>query len=190
MCFLLSVKGRQLNFLSIFTYLCAFYYLSKADNWTSFLSETECTACVPGHDPLTFFPVLSLFWLGGSFMALIIWSANICALGPPRPLSPNVPAEAGRCLVWAQCYLGTNASDSGESLHCFLVGVNKSYVIATADLWLFIHASNLLPSLPTPLPYIRINKVLLYCIVLLFCTVDAQTIHIRKYNTTVRAQDI
>ena len=36
--------------------------------------------------------------------------------------------------------------------HCFLVGwcTNKSYVIATSDLWLFIHASNLLPlnSLP------------------------------------------
>ena len=40
--------------------------------------------------------------------------------------------------------------------HCFLVGVNKSYVIATSDLWLFIDASNLLPSLPTPLPYIYI----------------------------------
>ena len=35
--------------------------------------------------------------------------------------------------------------------HCFLVGwcTNKSYVIATSDLWLFIHASNLLP-LNTP----------------------------------------
>ena len=44
---------------------------------------------------------------------------------------------------------------SGESLHCFLVGwcTNKSYVIATTDLWIFIHASNLLPSLPTPQPY-------------------------------------
>ena len=31
-------------------------------------------------------------------------------------------------LVRAAAY----ASDSGESLHCFLVGVNKSYVIATA----------------------------------------------------------
>ena len=30
---------------------------------------------------------------------------------------------------------------------------NKSYVIATSDLWLFLHTSNLLPSLPTPLPY-------------------------------------
>ena len=40
--------------------------------------------------------------------------------------------------------------------HCFLVGwcTNKSYVIATSDLWLFIHASNLLPlHSPSPLPY-------------------------------------
>ena len=38
--------------------------------------------------------------------------------------------------------------------HCFLVGwcTNKSYVIATSDLWLFIHASNLLPSTPHPTP--------------------------------------
>ena len=44
--------------------------------------------------------------------------------------------------------------NSGESLHCFLVGVQiKSYVIATSDLWLFIYASSLLPLLPTPLPY-------------------------------------
>ena len=44
-------------------------------------------------------------------------------------------------------------------LHCFLVGVNKSYIIiATSDLWLFIHASNLLPSLPTPLPYKQVKK--------------------------------
>ena len=55
------------------------------------------------------------------------------------------------------CYLGTNASDSGEILHCFLVGVNKSYIIATSDLGLFIHASNLLPSLPTPLPFITMT---------------------------------
>ena len=45
-------------------------------------------------------------------------------------------------------------SDSGESLPCFLAGVNKSYVIATTDLWLFIYASNLLPPLSTPFPYI------------------------------------
>ena len=43
---------------------------------------------------------------------------------------------------------------SGENLHCFLVGwcTNKSYVIANSDLWLFIHASNLLPSTPHPTP--------------------------------------
>ena len=41
---------------------------------------------------------------------------------------------------------------NGQSLHCFLVGVNKSYVISTSDFNCdFIHASNLLPSLPTPL---------------------------------------
>ena len=44
-----------------------------------------------------------------------------------------VPAEAGR-LFSVSCCLDTNASDSGESLLCFLVGVNKSYVIATSDL--------------------------------------------------------
>ena len=49
---------------------------------------------------------------------------------PPRPLSPSVPAVAGRQLVRAAAY----ASDSGERLHCFLVGVIKSYVIATSDL--------------------------------------------------------
>jgi len=53
------------------------------------------------------------------------------ALGPPRPLSPRVPAVAGgQLIVRAAAY----ASDSGESLHCFLVGANKSYVIATSDL--------------------------------------------------------
>ena len=52
-------------------------------------------------------------------------------------------------------------SDSGDSLHCFLVGVNKSYVIASSNLWLFIqfYASNLLPSLPTPLSYINFEMV-------------------------------
>ena len=106
----------------------------------------------PGPWPINlFFPVVfSLFWLGVSFMALIIWSIKTCALGPPCPLSPNVPAVAGRQLVCSAAYI--YASDSGESLHCFLVGV-KIKVIATSELWLFIHASSLLPSLPTPLPY-------------------------------------
>ena len=90
------------------------------------------------------------FWLGGSFMAPVIWSVKTCAPGPPRPLSPSVPAVAGRQLVIVRA--AAYASDSGESLHCFLAGANKSYVIATSDLWLFIHASNLLPSLPPSPP--------------------------------------
>ena len=32
-------------------------------------------------------------------MAPIILSVKTCALGPPRPLSPSVPAVAGRQLV-------------------------------------------------------------------------------------------
>ena len=40
-----------------------------------------------------FFPVvLSLFWLGGSFTALIIWSVKTCVLGPPI-LSPPVSLQ-------------------------------------------------------------------------------------------------
>ena len=61
-----------------------------------------------------------------------------------RPFSPSVPAEAGWLFTVAA---GVCVFISGESLHRFLVGwcTNKSYVIATSDLWLFIHASNLLP---------------------------------------------
>ena len=72
-------------------------------------------------------------------------------LGRQRPFSPSVPAEAG-CLFTAAA--GVHVFISGESLHCFLVGwcTNKSYVIATSDLWLFIHASNLLPSTPHTTP--------------------------------------
>jgi len=80
-------------------------------------------------------------------------------LGRQRPFSPGVPAEAG-CLFTVAA--GVHVFISGESLHCFLVGwcTNKSYVIATSDLWLFIHASNLLPlNSPSPLPYTcNLNK--------------------------------
>ena len=89
--------------------------------------------CVQGHDLLTI-SFLSSFlffdWVG------ILWPQLSKVLKllhcPLRPLSPNVPAVAG-CqfkLVQAAAY----ASDSGESLHCLLVGVNKSYVIATSYL--------------------------------------------------------
>ena len=72
-------------------------------------------------------------------------------LAQQRPFSPSVPAEAG-CLFTVVA--GVHVFISEESLHCFLVGwyTNKSYVIATSDLWLFIHASNLLPSTPHPTP--------------------------------------
>ena len=74
-------------------------------------------------------------------------------LGWQRPFSPSVPAEAG-CLFTVAA--GVHVFIPGESLHCFLVGwcTNKSYVIATSDLWFFIHASNLLSlNSPSPLPY-------------------------------------
>ena len=76
--------------------------------------------------------------------------------GPAMSSFSQCPCRS-RSSFSVSCWLGTIVSDSGESLHCFLVGVNKSYVIATSDLWLFIHVSNLLPSLSTPLPYIYVN---------------------------------
>ena len=71
-------------------------------------------------------------------------------LGRQRPFSPSVLQRAG-CLLLRPMFM---FSSQGESLHCFLVGwcTNKSYVIATSDLWLFIHASNLLPSTPHTTP--------------------------------------
>ena len=53
-----------------------------------------------------------------------------------RPFPPSVPAEAG-CLFTVAA--GIHVFVSRESLHCFLVGwcTNKSYVIATSDLWPF-----------------------------------------------------
>ena len=56
-------------------------------------------------------------------------------LGLPRPLSPSVPAVAGRRLVTVRAAAyASDSHHSGESLHCFLVGANKSYVIAASDL--------------------------------------------------------
>ena len=95
-------------------------------------SVTECIVCVSGHDPLTSsFLSFSFFdWVG------VLWpnylSVKTCALGRQCPFSLSVPAVAGRqsVIVRAAAY----ASDSGEGLHCFLVGANKNYVIATSDL--------------------------------------------------------
>ena len=153
------------------------HWVSEWQDNLFFWNWVHCV-CV-GPWPFNLFPVvLSLFWSGRSFMALIIRNVKTCALGPPHPLSPSVPVEAGyhlvRAAAWAPMRLNSDSgeslhcfwfrgeptlfliqgraytvSDSGESLHCFLVGVNRSYVRATSDLWLCIHASNLLPSLPT-----------------------------------------
>ena len=78
-------------------------------------------------------------------------------LGRQRPFSPSVPAEAG-CLFTVAA--GVHVFISGESLHCFLVGwcTNKSYVIATSDLWLFIHASNLLSLYSPPRSSTYVNE--------------------------------
>ena len=103
---------------------------------------------VPGHDPWIFsFPVLFLFdWVG------VLWPQLSKVLKPERWASsvPFPPVSLQRQVV---CLLLRPVFISGESLHCFLVGVQiKSYVIATSDLWLFIHASNLLPSIPHTAP--------------------------------------
>ena len=67
-------------------------------------------------------------------------------------INGSVPFPPVSLQRQAVCLLLRPVFISGESLHCFLVGwcTNKSYVIATSDLWLFIHASNLLPSTPHP----------------------------------------
>ena len=70
-------------------------------------------------------------------------------------------------------------------IHCFLVGwcTNKSYVIATSDLWLFIHASNLsIPQLPTPLPYILIGSYVLPNISYLFVSLHLLFREMKRYR--------
>ena len=70
--------------------------------------------CVPAHDPviISFLSSCPAFdWVG------VLWphlSVKTCALGPPRPLSPSVPAVAGRQLEIVRA--AACASDSGESL--------------------------------------------------------------------------
>ena len=93
---------------------------------------TECIVCVSGYDPLTFLSCpFSLFdWVGvlwpqlSKVLKLVRWARRV-------PFSPSVPAEAGCLFAFAA---GVHVFISGESLHCFLVDVNKSYVLATSDL--------------------------------------------------------
>ena len=112
---------------------------------------TECTVCVPGHDlfNLSFCHSFS-FLIGQKFYGSNKWSVK------------TLSQCSYRSRLFLSCCLGTHVFDSGGSLHCFLVGVNKSYVIATSDLWLFIYTSNLPPSLPTLLPYKHNYSTLYY----------------------------
>ena len=92
---------------------------------------TECFVCVQGHVPLTFSFLSFFFLIGWEFYGPYYLQVKTCALGRQRPFSPSVPAEVGCLFAVATC---VHVFISGESLHCFLVGVNKSYVTATADL--------------------------------------------------------
>ena len=97
--------------------------------------------------PWPFKVFLSLFWLDESFMALTYEVVKTCMLGPHASSLPQCPCRSGlfSAAAWApMCLI------SGESLHGFLVGVNKSYIIATSDSWLFIHTSNLQALTPHP----------------------------------------
>ena len=83
--------------------------------------------CGEGHDPVTFSFLFD--WVG------VLWPQLSKVLEASS--FPQCPCSSKSSVtVRAAAY----ASDSGESLHCFLVGVNKSYVIATSDLRLF-HSS-------------------------------------------------
>ena len=91
------------------------------------INVTECIVCVSGHDPLTFLSGPFPLWLGKIIMAPIIqlskvlkvvrWARRV--LFPPVSLGDRGKAGRELVIVRAAAY----ASDSGESLHCFLVGV-------------------------------------------------------------------
>ena len=90
---------------------------------------TKCIVCVPGLDPLifSFLSFLLFDWVG------VLWPQLSKVLKLVRWLRRVLfPPVAGRELITVRA--AAYASDYGESLHCFLVGANKSYVIATSDL--------------------------------------------------------
>ena len=102
-----------------------------------------------------FFPVLFLFdWVGGLLAQLSKVLKVVCWAGsvpfPPVSLQRQVVC----LLLWPvfMCF-----HHRGEPTLFPGWYTNKSYVIATSDLWLFIHASNLLPSTPHPTPLHRDN---------------------------------
>ena len=103
----------------------------------SVIHGTQCIVCVQGHDPLTFsflWSFLFFDWVGilwpqlSKVLKLVCWASRVPF--PPVPLQKQVVCLQVVCLLLACVHVFI----SGESLHCFLVGVNKSYVIATSDL--------------------------------------------------------
>ena len=84
--------------------------------------------CVQGRDPLTFLScpdLVGILWPQLSkVLKLVRWASSVPF--PPVSLQRQVVCLRLRTVfVW---------SSQGQSLHCFLVGVNTSYVIATSDL--------------------------------------------------------
>ena len=94
-------------------------------------------------------------------LKVVCWAGSV-------PFPPVFLQRQVVCLLLQPVFM---CSSQGRAYTVsWLVGTNKSYVIAISDLWLFIHASNLLPlnspphsptyiftpQLPTPLPYIYI----------------------------------
>ena len=82
-------------------------------------------------------------------LKVVCWAGSV-----PFPPMSFPPVSLQRQVVLFADVACVHVFITGESLHCFLVGwcTNKSYVIATSDLWFFIHASYLLPSTPHPTP--------------------------------------
>ena len=102
---------------------------------------------VLGHDPLIFsflsFILFDCLWPQLSkVLKPVHWASSV-------PFPPSVPAEAG-CLFAVAA--GVMCSSQGRAYTVsWLIGVQIK-VIATSDLWLFIHASSLLTSTPHPTP--------------------------------------
>ena len=106
------VLSRMLKTVLWFSQECwklSFGGLSSTLSEYSKCSRVHCVC--PGPWPLNlFFPdILSLFWLGGSFMALIIWNVKTCALGLPHPFPPQCPCRSrlpfSVHVTWAPTHL-------------------------------------------------------------------------------------
>ena len=101
------------------------------------------TKCIAFSRPVTFnrsFFLSFSFLIGWQFYGPKLWSVKTCTLGL-GPRVSSLPQRPCRSRSFLSCSLRTPASDLGESLHCFLVGVRRSYVIAmlTCDSSFILH---------------------------------------------------